>query len=231
MPSCHPTQTPGPRTRLLPELLGQPPAARLELNADAQVLACTASAQRIIRANPVCLHLACGRLRLQPDPAPLQDALRQVCAPDAPLHHEHALTVRRLAAAPLTLRLTRRHDPDTGAAQAVAWLADPDLLQLDQAALRQAFDFTPTEARVAEALATGSTTAELAQAWGRQANTVQMHVKRLLAKTNTTRQAQLVGLLWRSAVLRLPAAPPVAEGGKSCACPTFTQTGGDGSLT
>lgn len=224
-----PHNAPHPRPRLLPEPAGLPPAAKLWLNADEQVLAHTASARRIIRANPGSLSLEHGRLRLLPDPAPLQDALRWICAPGGPQRREHALTVHRLGAAPLTLRLSRHHEPGTGAALAVAWLADPDQLQLDEAALRQAFDFTPTEARVAVALATGRTTTELAQAWSVRANTVQMHVKRLLAKTHTTRQAQLVGLLWRSAVLQLPQPHPGLAGVRGCSSLTPTQTGSDGA--
>lgn len=221
--------SPVPRPRLLPEPVGLPPVAKLWLNADEQVLACTATARRIIRANAGCLSIDHGRLRLQPDPAPLQGALRRICAPGSHQRREHTLTMHRLHAAPLTLRLSRHHDPDTGVALAVVWLADPDQLQLDEAALRQAFDFTPTEARVAEALATGSTTAELARDWGLQANTVQMHVKRMLAKTHTSRQAQLVGLLWRSALLRLPTTPPRAWGVRAGAHHGPTQTGSDDS--
>lgn len=213
---------------LLPELAGLPPVAKIRLDADQQLLAYTASARRIIRANPGSLSLSQGRLSLHPDPTPLQDALRWVCEPGGLDGRERALTVPRLDAAPLTLRLSRHHEPSTGAMHAVAWLADPDQLQLDEAALQQAFDFTPTEARVAVALAAGASTAELALAWGLRANTVQMHVKRLLAKTHTARQPQLVGLLWRSAVLRLPTAPPGAAGVRACASHTSTQTGNDG---
>lgn len=214
--------------RLLSEPLGLPATAKLWLNADEQVLALTASAHRLIRGNPGSLRFEHRRLRLEPDPAPLQDALRWVCAPSAAPRRERTLTVRRLDAAPLTLRLSRHSTPDTGAVHAIAWLADPDQLQLDENALREAFDFTPTETRVAVALANGSSSVELAQAWGLQTNTVQMHVKRLLAKTSTTRQAQLVGLLWRSAVLRLPSAPPSLAGGLSCRPLITTQTGNDG---
>lgn len=218
-----------PSPCLLSELAGLPPAAKLRLNADEQVLAHTASARRIIRANPGSLSLEHGRLRLLPDPAPLQDALRWICAPGGPPRREHALTVHRRDTAPLTLRLSRHHERGTGAVHAVAWLADPDQLQLDETALHQAFGFTPTEARVAVALATGSSTTELAEAWGVRANTVQMHVKRLLAKTHTARQAQLVGLLWRSAVLQLPHPHPGLAGVRACAALDLTQTGSDGS--
>lgn len=228
MPPDHdPGNAPAPR--LLPEPAGLPPAAKLWLTADEQVLAHTPSARRIIHANPGSLSLDRGRLRLKPDPSPLQDALRRICAPAGPQRHEHALTVHRRDAAPLTLRLSRHHEPGAGTVQAVVWLADPDQLQLDEAALRQAFGFTPTEARVAVALATGSATTELAEAWGVRANTVQMHVKRLLAKTHTTRQAQLVGLLWRSAVLQLPQPHPGLTGVRACAALDPTQTGSDGS--
>ncbi len=215
--------------RLLPEQAGVPAAAKLWLDADERVLASSHSARRILAANPGAFSLQQGRLRLQPDPSPLQDALRWVCAHGGSPRHERALTVHRVDAAPLTLRISRQHEPTYDEPLAILWLADPELLRLDEAALRQAFDFTPTEARVAVALATGASTTELAAAWGVRANTVQMHVKRLLAKTRTSRQAQLVGLLWRSAVLQLPEPHPRPTGVRACAAPIPTQTGNDGA--
>lgn len=213
------------RPPMLPEPSGLPPTATLWLDTDTRVLAYTATARGIIRANPCCLRITQGQLRLHPDPVPLQNALQWVCAPNGAQRCEHALTLHRLNASPLTLRLSRHVAPATGTVQAVVWLADPDLLQLDEAALRQAFDFTATEARVAVALATGTT--ELAQAWGVRANTVQMHVKRLLAKTHTSRQPELVGLLWRSAVLQLPQPSPGLAGGRARSALAPTQTGND----
>jgi DNA-binding CsgD family transcriptional regulator len=224
-----PTPTPpAQQPQLLPELPGLPPVAKLRLDADQQVLAYTASACRIIQANPCSLTLSYGRLRQHPDPKPLRDALRWVCEPGSAGRRERALSMQRVGAAPLTLRLSRHHEPGTGAMHAVAWLADPDQFHLDEAGLQQAFEFTATEARVAVALAAGASAAELAQAWGLRANTVQMHIKHLLAKTHTSRQAQLVGLLWRSALLRLPTPPAEAAGARVCPSHTSTQTGSDG---
>ena len=208
--------TPTPRPLLLPEPYGLPPAAQLRLSPLQTLLAWTPSAQRIVRANPECLYVAEGRLQLLPASTPLQDALRWVCAPRSFEPRETTLALPRPGTSPLTLRITRHHGGHSEPVQAVVWLADPALLVLDEAALRGAFGFTPAESRVAVALANGASAADIASSWGLQVNTVQMHVKRLLAKTRTARQAELVALLWRSAVQQLPA-PANAGGCETCA--------------
>lgn len=208
--------TPTPRPLLLPEPFGLPPAAQLRLSPLQTLLAWTPSAQRIVRANPECLYVAERRLQLLPASTPLQDALRWVCGPRSFEPRETTLALPRPGAVPLTLRISRHKGGPGEPSQAVVWLADPALVVLDEGALRGAFGFTPAEARVAVALANGASAAEMATAWGLQVNTVQMHVKRLLAKTRTARQAELVGLLWRSAVQRL-VDPMDAGGCEACA--------------
>lgn len=193
------------RPELLPEPFGLPATAQLRLSPLQVLLAWTATAQRILRANPESLYVAERRLQLHPASTPLQEALRWVCAPRSFEPRETTLALPRTGASPLTLRISRHHGGPTEPVQAVVWLADPALVVLDEAALRGAFGFTPAESRVAVALANGASAAEMASAWALQVNTVQMHVKRLLAKTRTGRQAELVALLWRSAVQQLPA--------------------------
>lgn len=207
--------TPVPRPLLLPEPFGLPATAQLRLSPLQSVLAWTLTAQRIVRANPECLHVAERRLHLLPASTPLQEALRWVCAPRSFEPRETTLALPRTGALPLTLRISRHHGAPAEPVQAVVWLADPALVMLDEAALRGAFAFTPAEARVAVALANGLSAAEMAGTWALQVNTVQMHIKRLLAKTRTARQAELVALLWRSAVHRLPS-PANAGDGKAC---------------
>ncbi|NJC41609.1 DNA-binding CsgD family transcriptional regulator [Brevundimonas alba] len=61
--------------------------------------------------------------------------------------------------------------------------------------MRSLFDFTPSEARVAQALATGRTVEEIAAHGGVAVTTIRSQVRRVLEKTGSTRQAEVVALL------------------------------------
>lgn len=61
--------------------------------------------------------------------------------------------------------------------------------------LRKAYGFTKSEAAVASCLTNGRNLAEIAAELGISTNTVRAHLKRLFAKTRTSRQAELVLLL------------------------------------
>ncbi len=65
--------------------------------------------------------------------------------------------------------------------------------------LMDLFSLTPAEARVAKGLAEGWSVEELSQRFGSTKGTLRTQVKRILAKTGTERQAQLVALLARFA--------------------------------
>lgn len=65
---------------------------------------------------------------------------------------------------------------------------DPELL-------RRLYGLTPTEAKVALGIATGKTPVEVSHDLGISLNTVRTHLYRVLAKTATERQADLVRLL------------------------------------
>jgi len=65
----------------------------------------------------------------------------------------------------------------------------------DPYVLGAAFDFTPTEARVASALVEGLSPKEIAQRHGVSLNTVQTQVRSVLNKVGTNRTAELVSLL------------------------------------
>jgi DNA-binding CsgD family transcriptional regulator len=66
------------------------------------------------------------------------------------------------------------------------------------ATLRAVFHFTPTEARIAQALANGQTIAEIATAHRATLQTVRKQLKIIFAKTGTNRQAQCVAVILRS---------------------------------
>lgn len=79
---------------------------------------------------------------------------------------------------------------------AVAFVGDPERAPvLHEEKLRNCYDLTHVEACVALELAHGATIAEIADRLGVQANTVRWHVKQILSKTGTRRQAELVRLL------------------------------------
>lgn len=63
--------------------------------------------------------------------------------------------------------------------------------------LMDLFSLTPAEARVAKGLAEGWSVEELSQQFGSTKGTLRTQVKRVLAKTGTERQAQLVALIAR----------------------------------
>ena len=65
-------------------------------------------------------------------------------------------------------------------------------------ALQGLFGLTPAEASIAGMLANGKSTNDVAVRQGITLNTARVHVKRILAKTGTSRQAELVALIFRS---------------------------------
>jgi DNA-binding CsgD family transcriptional regulator len=79
---------------------------------------------------------------------------------------------------------------------AVVFVGDPERRTvLPERTLGKCYDLTPTEARIAIDLSHGETVAEIACRLGVKAETVRWHVKQILAKTGTRRQAELVRLL------------------------------------
>jgi DNA-binding CsgD family transcriptional regulator len=68
-------------------------------------------------------------------------------------------------------------------------------LQPEPAVLQVLFDLTAAEARVAIALAAGSTVAQAAQAAGLTVKSARTYLERIFRKTGTVRQSELVGLL------------------------------------
>lgn len=73
--------------------------------------------------------------------------------------------------------------------------APEDVPMPSETALRSLFALTPAEARVACLLAGGATVDEIAGALDVRVTTVRSHVQKLLDKTGTRRQSELVRLL------------------------------------
>lgn len=86
------------------------------------------------------------------------------------------------------------------------FIKDPDDAPLpDTSQLRRLFGLSPAEAKLCAALAAGTTMQEFADAAGITANTAKTHLRGAFAKTETSRQADLIRLILAS----LPAARPV----------------------
>lgn len=79
----------------------------------------------------------------------------------------------------------------------LVFIRDPEA-PLAVARLRELFGLTRTEAAVAAALGRGKSAEHIATEMGIGIGTARTHLKRILAKTGTHRQAQLVALLARS---------------------------------
>lgn len=116
-----------------------------------------------------------------------------------------ALGLRRIEGRPLILRiieLTADMRPVFEEAKFVAVLVDPDVCpEPSPALLQQIFGLTRKEAHVAVQLMCGGTLQDMAKETGVSVGTVRSQAKAVFAKTATNRQAELVGILTRLAVI------------------------------
>lgn len=168
-----------------------------------RVMLSSAMADALLRGNSeLAVHGGC--LVLQ-QPA-LRDALSaQVraavnVAQGEPADAGAALCVPRAGRLPLVLEIaplrpTTSAFGDQGPA-ALVFIRDPEA-SVDLDRLRALFDLTRTEAAVAAALAQGRSLEGIASGLGIGLATVRSHLKRILAKTGTHRQAEVVALLAR----------------------------------
>lgn len=98
---------------------------------------------------------------------------------------------------------------ELGDATLIVILIDPeDCAEPSHALLEQVFGLTKSESRVASRLMCGQTLQEIAEHTGVTPGTVRSQIKSVFAKTNTHRQAQLVGLLTRLAMISEKEARP-----------------------
>lgn len=74
---------------------------------------------------------------------------------------------------------------------------------LSEGQVMSLFDLTPAEARLSVALCQGASLAEYAEARGVSVGTVRIQMKRILEKTDSRRQADLVGKLYGSVIAQV----------------------------
>jgi DNA-binding CsgD family transcriptional regulator len=169
-----------------------------------RLLQTSAMADRLLRENAELTEVS-GHLRAQP-PALHDTLLRRVraavnTARGQPADSAAMLAIPRPGRLPLALEITplRPSMPafgDPGPA-ALVFIRDPEA-PVDLQALRALYGLTRTEAAVAGALAQGRSPEQIAERLGIGLATVRSHLKRILAKTGTHRQAEAVALLARS---------------------------------
>ena len=110
------------------------------------------------------------------------------------------MVLRRVNQQPLSVLVApfRMAWPGHPVAGAIVFVRDPNRSMSATATLRAVFQLTPTEARIAQALANGKTITEIASAHRATLQTVRKQLKIIFAKTGTNRQAQCVAVILRS---------------------------------
>lgn len=190
---------------------------------DAGVLVVTRSC-RILHANAVAedmlrsipeLGVLGGRLHLR-DGLLHERFLRMVRAcvrtatgqPEAP---EAALAIRRPGRLPATLGVAPLRPSDVLTVNrplALVFLRDPEYAAPDIRCLRSLFNLTATEAAVAADLGRGRSLEIIARERHVGLATVRSHLKQILAKTGTNRQAEAVALIAHSVAGLQAGRPP-----------------------
>jgi len=94
---------------------------------------------------------------------------------------------------------------------AAVFIADPTCTPATAATLTQLYGFTPAEARLARALAKGEGLGAAAEKLEIGVNTAKTHLQHIFAKTQTSRQAELVRLLTSVGAMACMHATPPAE--------------------
>jgi DNA-binding CsgD family transcriptional regulator/PAS domain-containing protein len=89
-----------------------------------------------------------------------------------------------------------RYRPAESGSTALVFVSDPESRPRPRAALmRQLYGLTPAEARLADLLLEGLEVREIAERVGTTLETARFHLKRVLAKTRTGRQTELMRLM------------------------------------
>lgn len=187
------------------DALGHVDTGVLVLGATGRLIYANAQAEHLLRDETV-LGLSNGRFYIEDAllngrfQQCLRDTLGLAAGGDGQASPS-ALVVPRADKLPVTVSLaplkpdwSRGYDPGP---MAFVFLKDPEQVY-HVGRLRELFGFTPTEAAVAADLGAGKALDQIALRHGIGIGTVRFHLKRILAKTGTGRQAEVAALLARS---------------------------------
>ncbi len=121
-----------------------------------------------------------------------------------------AMLFERAGRTPLTALVAPLRRSSQASATVLVMLRDPEQQSPAPSILHELFDLTATEATVAAAIAEGLQLTQIAQRLGIGIGTVRSHLRQILTKTGTHRQAQLVTLITGSVATLgdIPATPP-----------------------
>jgi DNA-binding CsgD family transcriptional regulator len=176
----------------------------LMVDGTGRVIQASSMAERLLRENTE-LAVIGGRLALRP-PAlhdkllalvqgAIETARGRIAKPGA------AFTIPRPDRMPLALEVAPLRPTVSALGEqrpaVLVFIRDPEA-PIAMARLRELFGLTRTEGAVAAALGRGASPEEIAVAMGIGLATVRSHLKRILAKTGTHRQAEATALLARS---------------------------------
>ncbi|RQR79213.1 LuxR family transcriptional regulator [Burkholderia sp. Bp9012] len=192
------------------EALNRVDTGVLVTNQSCQVLYANAMAEYLLRSGQAIRGHA-GRVRL--NDGALHERLVQLIrssvltASGRAMPLGHTLKIPRAGRLPLTLSVSPLRPSGlikTATPLALVMLRDPEYPTASVHYLQELFGFTPTESAIAADLGMGLSLNEIAQRKGIGMGTVRFHLKRILAKTGTNRQAEVAVLVARSVALFRP---------------------------
>lgn len=176
----------------------------LVIDGSGRVLQTSAMADTLLRASPA---LAVVQGRLMPRQPSLRNALSALISAAMETAQGRVgkpasvLLIPRPQGLPLTLEVAPLRPNAQAFGQVrpavLVFLRDPDA-PIAAARLRELYGLTRSEATVAAALGRGRSLNDIATQTGVSLGTVRTHLKRILAKTGTHRQAEAAALLARS---------------------------------
>ena len=185
------------------EMLGRFQTAAVVVTGDGRVLHANPDAAQLL-AEGSAIRWRNGRISSsrETDAAQLLTLIRAATCPPATTAapHDGAMLVRRpngtavsVLVAPFKLAI-----PGLAPAGAIVFARDSAKAVGLRRTLKSLFGLTPTEARIAEALAHGRSLEEIAGCRRSNLQTVRKQVKAIFVKTGTHRQAECVALILRS---------------------------------
>ncbi len=173
------------------------------VDAKGRLLEANGAAEAVLRCG-VPLKMVNGRLTAS---APnlketFSRLLRQAITIEIGEPSDGVISFPRLGRLPVVVSaepLSSRWNDSIGTRPAVMlFICDPESPVAGLGALRRLYGLTPTEASIALTLASGKSPEDIADTYRIGIGTVRSHIKKILSKTGTRRQAQLVALILRT---------------------------------